>query len=238
MDILVHETLPALQECQKLGKIKAIGITGYDLALHRQLTEAAFHANIPVQSCLTYCHYTLNDTTLVSSGFMQWAMARGCLVYNGSALGMGLFSQGGPASWHPASSTQRQAAHLAAEVAKHRGHDISTLALRCAMSCPDVASVMFSTAKLSELHDTLRVATTEPAQDELDTMKEIMSTVLSQEGQGGSIGWGGVEVSKYWQKLGRAAACDGVYARGITCDASSRLYAFDQTRTDANAREP
>jgi L-galactose dehydrogenase len=234
IDVLVQETLPALYECQQSGKIKTIGITGYDLALQRSLTDYAFQAGIPIQSCLTYCHYTLNDTTLVSSGFMEWAKSRGCLVYNGSPLGMGLFSSSGPASWHPASPAQREAARRAADAARSRGFEISTLALRCALSCPHVASVIFSTAKLEELYDTLRVATCAPTPEEVNAVREIMSTVLSPEQQGGVIGWHGVEVNKYWQKLGKAVASDGLYTRGIVCEENTGLYTFDGTRTRPN----
>ena len=69
-------------------------------------------ASTPVDMTLTYCHYTLNDTTLLTSDYWQLVQARKMGVVNASALSMGLLTQRGPAPWHPAGAEARAAAAL------------------------------------------------------------------------------------------------------------------------------
>lgn len=213
--ILLQETIPALEEARQAGKVKRIGVTGYDLNLQRSLVESAAAIGIRVDSCLTYCHYTLNDTTLVSSGFMEWAQRAGVGVMNASPLGMGLFTSGGPPPWHPASPQQKKAVDIAKKIASSRGYDISSLAMKFALSCPGVPCTLFSTAQHNELASTLTLMTSSLSCDEVALIRELQSGCLSDSGQGGVIGWHGVEVSKYWMKLGQAAAYDGVYANAV-----------------------
>jgi L-galactose dehydrogenase len=88
LDVVVNQTLPALVECVRLGKIRAIGITGYPLDMLRELYKLCVAAGIPVESCLSYSHYCLHDTSLVDSGLLAEFTAAGVGVLNGSPLSM------------------------------------------------------------------------------------------------------------------------------------------------------
>jgi hypothetical protein len=45
---------------QEAGVIRYVGITGYPLSvLERLLRESP----VPIDTCLSYCHYTMNDST-------------------------------------------------------------------------------------------------------------------------------------------------------------------------------
>lgn len=64
LSILTSETLPALQRLQEAGVVRHIGITGYSL---RVLEELLAKSPVELSTVLSYCHYTLNDTTLLTA---------------------------------------------------------------------------------------------------------------------------------------------------------------------------
>ncbi len=133
----------------------------------RVLVEGARVRGIPIASCLTYCHYTLQDRTLLSSGFLDWAAAGGLGVLNASPLAMGMLTQRGPPAWHPAKAHQKAAAARAASLAAAAGIDISTVAMRFAAGCPGVASTLFSVESSAKLHANLRAVLEPAAQTEV-----------------------------------------------------------------------
>lgn len=71
LEVVLEETLPALQEAQKQGKIKHIGITGYPLDMLLELADGARQRGIPLHSAISYCHYNLSTTKLLDSGVLQ-----------------------------------------------------------------------------------------------------------------------------------------------------------------------
>ena len=110
----------------------------------RTIVDAAAAAGVHIDTSLTYCHNTLLDRTLVTSGFLEWAGQAGIGIVNGSPVGMGLLTEAGPPPWHPAKPHQKQAAAAAAVLAKAAGVNISRLAVRFSATCPGVASTLFS----------------------------------------------------------------------------------------------
>ena len=126
---IARETLPALQELKRQGLVRHIGITGLPLRIYRALLSQIQDATLDV--CLSYCHYCLNDSSLLE--LLPELEARGLGVINASCLSMGLLTAGGPPEWHPAPEELKAAARRAAEVCGHRGHDISRLALMWAV---------------------------------------------------------------------------------------------------------
>jgi len=59
--ILYDETLPALQKLKSEGKIRFIGITGYDLEIIKQVLV---DSSIKIDTVLSPCHCTLNDVSV------------------------------------------------------------------------------------------------------------------------------------------------------------------------------
>ena len=102
VDVIVTQTLPALQRLKEEGKIKYVGVTGYPLETQREIIERSIAAGIAVDTSLSYCHYALNDTSLVSSGFLDFCTARNIALINASPISMGLLMDRDPPSWHPA----------------------------------------------------------------------------------------------------------------------------------------
>lgn len=95
LDQIVNETLPALRKLQETGKVRFIGVTGLPLKALRYVVKRA-----EVDVILSYCHYELNDTSLME--LVPTLKSRGVGVISASPLGMGLLSNRGTPSWHPA----------------------------------------------------------------------------------------------------------------------------------------
>ena len=141
---IVHETLPALEELRTAGKARFIGITGLPLKVFREVTAAA-----KVDTILSYCRYSLNDTSLES--LLPFLKERGIGVISASPLSMGLLTEKGPPSWHPAPPEVKAACARAALHCRGKGTDIARLALQFAVANPLIATTLVGTASAANI---------------------------------------------------------------------------------------
>lgn len=133
---IIHETVPALRQLQAEGKVRYIGITGYPPPLLFEVAQA-----VPVDSVLSYCHYTLLGTQLVDQ-LAPFSQASGVGLINASPLSMGLLTDAGPPPWHPASPQLKELARqVAARCAQH-GVNVATIGLQFSLGAPGVASTL------------------------------------------------------------------------------------------------
>lgn len=96
----MNETIPALQKLKDAGKIRFIGITGLPLGIFTYVLDRVPPGTVDV--ILSYCHYSINDSTL--EGLVPYLKSKGIGVISASPLAMGLLTESGPPEWHPASS--------------------------------------------------------------------------------------------------------------------------------------
>jgi L-galactose dehydrogenase len=157
---IIHETIPEMRRLQQQGKVRYIGITGYPLGTLIRIAET-----VPVDSIISYCRYNLliddMDTTL-----MPVAEKHGIGVINGSGLHMGVLTEGGAPSWHPAPAKVQEAGRQAAEFCRSRGVDLSELALRFCFDYPLVASTLVGMSNTDQVQRNLR-ALSVPADAEM-----------------------------------------------------------------------
>ena len=139
LDQVVEETLPALRALQERGLVRAVGITGYPLPA---LVSVAGRA--PVDTVLSYCHYTLQNRTLAAH--LPFFAERDIGVLNASPFGMGLLTDAGPPGWHPAPPELRHACAEVAAFCRREGTDVARLALQFALTLPGVASTVVGMA--------------------------------------------------------------------------------------------
>ena len=102
LEQLVKYTIPALLELKSSGKVRYIGLTGYNLDTLMRLISL-----LPpdtVDAILTYCRCTLIDQTLLGSA-MNFFTSRNIGIINASPVSMGLLSHRGPPAWHPATAS-------------------------------------------------------------------------------------------------------------------------------------
>jgi len=103
LDVIVEQTLPALDALRRSGKVRMIGITGYALAPLREVLE---RSAVKIDAVLSYCRLTLIDASLEEH--LDFFAARGVGLYNAAPTGMGLLTPQGPPAWHPASNEDKE----------------------------------------------------------------------------------------------------------------------------------
>jgi L-galactose dehydrogenase len=149
LDQVVNETLPALRKLQEQGKVRFVGVTGLPLGIFRYVTERA-----EIDTILSYCHYSLNDTALET--LVPDLKAKQVGIINASPLSMGLLSDHGAPRWHPASQEVKAACARAAAFCREHGADISRLALQFSVAQPDLATTLVGTASPENMAKNVR----------------------------------------------------------------------------------
>ncbi|WP_310831707.1 aldo/keto reductase [Paenibacillus pedocola] len=137
--IILEEAVPALHNLKEQGKIRFCGISGLPLQLFETLLP-----QIEVDAILSYCHYSLNDTSLL--GLLPLLKQRGVGLVNASPLSMGLLSTRETADWHPANSELKMACRKAAEYCASQGADIAKLAVQYSTEHEEIPTTLVSTA--------------------------------------------------------------------------------------------
>ncbi len=138
---VVNETLPALVALREKGIVKHVGITDLQLENLKWVVD-----HVPagtVESILNFCHYCLCDDKLAD--FLDYFESKGVGSVNASPLSMGLLSERGIPSWHPAPKSLVEACERAAEYCKSKHYPIEKLAVQFSVSNPRIATTLFST---------------------------------------------------------------------------------------------
>jgi aryl-alcohol dehydrogenase-like predicted oxidoreductase len=168
LQLVVDETLPALFELKKKGVVGHVGITDLQLENLKWVVERSKG----VESILNFCHYTLNDDALAD--YIDFFEQHGVGIINASPLSMGLLSERGVPSWHPAPKPLVEACEKAAEFCKAKGYPIEKLAVQYAVSSPHIASTLFSSANPANVRRNIEWANEEPDWDFVKEVKEII----------------------------------------------------------------
>lgn len=168
LQLVVDETLPALFELRDKGVVGHVGITDLQLQNLKWVVERC----PGVESILNFCHYTLNDDALADYvGFFE---QQGVGIVNASPLSMGLLSERGVPSWHPAPQPLVKACQKAAEHCKAKGYPIEKLAVQYSCSFPRIASTLFSSANPANVRRNIEWANEEPDWELVNEVKEII----------------------------------------------------------------
>jgi L-galactose dehydrogenase len=176
LDQVVNETVPALRELAKTGKVRFVGVTGLPLKALRYVVE-----RVRVDTILSYCHYELNDTALLD--LVPTVKSKGVGVISASPLGMGLLSTRGTPAWHPAPPAVKEACAKAAAMCRERGASIEKLAVQFAVAQNDIATTLVGTADSKNMENNIRCVE-EPIDqkllaDVLDVLKPVHNATWS-----------------------------------------------------------
>ncbi len=142
---IFSDTVSALLELKKRGKCRLIGVSGYPLDLLVETAETC-----PLDLVLSYCHYTLLDTTLMNK-LLPLTEKRGLGLINASALSMGLLTQQGPPDWHPAPPEVIDAVTRARAFCAGLGADLAKLALQFTLAEPRIATTLVGMSTVEEV---------------------------------------------------------------------------------------
>ena len=139
LDQIIHESIPTLLELKKAGKIRFIGISGLPLKIFKVVSE-----QVPLDTILSYCHYTLNNTGLLT--IEEEMRNKGIGIINASPLSMGLLTKKGPPDWHPASDEIKRVCRQAVQFCEEQGVAIEKLAVQFAVANDRIPTTLVGTA--------------------------------------------------------------------------------------------
>lgn len=173
MKQIVEESIPALQRMQEQGKIRYYGVTGLPLAIYPKVLD-----RIHADSIISYCHYSLNDTSLAD--LLPYFAEKGTGVINASPLSMGLLSQRGAPEWHPAAADIKEYCRRAARYCADRGEDIAKLALQFSVSHEQIPTTLTGTANPANIRNNVRWIE-EPLDEQLlQEVQDILQPIMNK----------------------------------------------------------
>ncbi|KAI0560062.1 L-galactose dehydrogenase [Gracilaria domingensis] len=183
LDVIVHQTIPALLQLKEAGKVRAIGITGYPLEIFTYVLSAVPPGTIDL--VLTYCNYCLQNDRL--SDILSALRKANITVICASPLSMGLLTSRGPPPWHPADAQIKSIAKSAAEYCEKRGADLPTLALQFALQADHdvVASTLVGIDSVDTLHKNLRIIKQPPDEALLKEVRALFDPVRNRRWSSG-----------------------------------------------------
>nr|AAO18639.1 galactose dehydrogenase [Actinidia deliciosa] len=180
LDQIVNETIPALQKLKEAGKIRFIGITGLPLGVFTYVLDRVPPGTVDV--ILSYCHYSINDSTL--EDLLPYLKSKGVGVISASPLAMGLLTESGPPEWHPASPELKAACQAAAAHCKEKGRNISKLAMQYSLSNKDISSILVGMNSVKQVEENVaaanELATFGKDEKTVSEIEEILKPVKNQ----------------------------------------------------------
>jgi aryl-alcohol dehydrogenase-like predicted oxidoreductase len=210
-DETILAAVATLFELKDEGKIRNVGISGYPLpALLRISRLVASRAPYrPLDAILSYSNHTLHSDLLPAyvqlfnqpptvvcngKGQLEDSVMNGewtpPLVLNGSPFSMGLLTDAGPPSWHPASEELKQACKDAAEELHNQkgDDDKSTLAITALTYGIRGAELAARTGQGPALRTLLGMSTPEQVHSAVDAYRVLLAgaTPTHQNGNGSS----------------------------------------------------
>ncbi|MEI6321773.1 MAG: aldo/keto reductase [bacterium] len=146
---IVEETIPALREAQKSGKVRFVGITCLPVRLYKEVMD-----QIDVDQIQSYCHYGLNDTALADQ--LPYLKEKQVGIFNSAPLAMRLLTQEGPPEWHPAPAEVVAKCAEAAAFCSSQRADLAKLALQYSVAHPDIHTTIVGTANPDRILENIR----------------------------------------------------------------------------------
>lgn len=172
-NIIYEEAIPALQQLKADGKIRNTGICGLPIKLFEE-----FLPKTEIDAIISYCHYSLNDTTLES--ILPLIEEKQIGLVNASPLSMGLLGTRGTPEWHPASREVKEVCKRAAEYCAAQGEDIAKLAVQFSTRNERIPTTLVSTANPSNIVKNAMWVDEPVNLRLLEEVRELLKPILNQ----------------------------------------------------------
>jgi len=156
---VVQEAFYAMEKLKQQGKIRFAGVSGLPLSLFEKIL-----AHQRIDAILSYCHYSLNDTSLLD--ILPLLEQHKIGLMNASPLSMGLLNTRALPDWHPAADEIRQICKKAAQYCADQGEDIAKLAIQFSTLNERIPTTLVSSANPATIRNNA-AWTEEPIDDAL-----------------------------------------------------------------------
>ncbi|MCL6489456.1 MAG: aldo/keto reductase [Alicyclobacillus mali] len=173
---IFEEAIPCAIRLRDEGKVRFVGVSGYPLSVLERTLDSS-----DIEVVLSYCHYTIIDNSL--SNLVPKVKAKGVGLVNASPLGMGLLTEVGPPSWHPADKRLRTVCKTGSDYCIRHGTSIAKIALQFSVSNEDVPTTLIGAASPETIMQNIKWIE-EPLDEEM--LRELKGLFSDVEG----ITWG------------------------------------------------
>ncbi|MGA0327064.1 MAG: aldo/keto reductase [Limisphaerales bacterium] len=140
MQQIVDETLPALKEVQKQGKVRYIGFSGYPQKIFKFIID-----QIDVDCVLSYNQYTLQNTRFMEET-VPYLESKGVGVMNAGPFSARLLTDAPLPAWLKEPESVKEAARKVSLLCRERGSDIAKCALQFSIANPAIATTIAGSA--------------------------------------------------------------------------------------------
>lgn len=167
---IVEETIPAIRQQIKNGKVRYVGVSGYPMKIFKYILERA-----DVDVVLTYNHYTLqNDMALE---LVPICKTKGVGLMNAAPFSARLLTNVELPVWHKASPQVREVARKAAEHCRKAGSDIAKLALQFSIANPEFTTCVTGSANPNRVAQWVSWAAETIDEQLLGEVREILEPI-------------------------------------------------------------
>jgi aryl-alcohol dehydrogenase-like predicted oxidoreductase len=170
MQQIVDETLPALRQAQKQGKVRFVGISGYPLKIFRFVLGQA-----DLDVILSYNQFTLQNTRLAE--LIPWLRQKGVGIMNAGPFSARLLTNAPLPKWLKEPEPVKAAARKAAAHCSARSVDIAQLALQFSIANPDIATTIAGSANPENVRKWAQWIQSPPDQTLLSEVQQILAPV-------------------------------------------------------------
>ena len=171
---IVEEAIPTMREIQAQGKARFIGITGLQLKMLR-----AIAGRVPVDTFLSYCRYNLliDDMDRLLTPF---ARERNIGLINASPLHMGVLTERGAPSWHPAPQEVLAAGARIVAACQAHGFRVGDVALRHCLDHPYAATTLVGMSTVAHVESNIAALACRPPAELTEEIRRIAAPVFNR----------------------------------------------------------
>jgi len=170
-DQIIHETVPAMRNLQKSGKIRAVGISALPLKI---LADVAVRAQ--VDFVLSYCRYNplIQDMDTYLTPVLE---KQGIGLLNAAPVHLRLLTKEGALPTHPAPESVKQAGAAIVQACLRHDADPAIVALQFCLNHPYAASTCVGMSNQREVEQNLTALDSQIAPDLLAEIARIAAPV-------------------------------------------------------------
>lgn len=173
LDQIWEETIPALLEAKKAGKVRAIGFSCYPMACFDKVLD---HVEDDIDCVLSYNQYTLQNSSFADK-LLPRLKAKGLGAINAGPFSARLLTNAPLPDWLKEPEEVKSAARAAAKLCDDNGVDIAQLALQYSCGHADIASTVAGSANPKNVAKWAEWLAAPIDQELLDQVHEIFAPV-------------------------------------------------------------